>query len=794
MRENKKVGLVAVLNHNYGSQLQTYAMHRTLTDMGVDNEIIKYRQKTIKQLKRAKNLSFLAMKGKFVIRNISCRIKYPQISRGLAARAEAFESFKKKNCRYSPLITDPELLTRYACNYRAVILGSDQVWHPANLEMDYFTLGFVPEGIPKIAYAPSFGVSEIPEKQIERTRQYLSGVDEISVREITGAQIIKNLTGREVPVVCDPTALLTREQWDTVRSDRAYTDERYIFCYFLGTNRAHREYAEKLRSMTGYKIVALQHLDELVKSDIDFGDIKPFDVTPGDLVNLIANAELVITDSFHGTMFSIYYHKRFFTFSRFSDTGKNSTNSRIATILGRLGLQARYTDPSEDPGLRLNMDIDWDSVDGRLAAFRAESLEYLSNAVGKYRLAEESSDLKTIECRKKEDCTGCTACAHACPQKCIEMKPDAEGFLYPSVDSGKCVGCGMCRKICPVDSKAERRTGTAYAARVVDRDVRMNSSSGGVFSALAQYVLDKGGVVAGACFDRDMKLSHVLIDKPEELYRLRASKYVQSDLKAVFPQIAEALENGRYVLFCGTPCQSSGLKHYLKKDYDRLIVADVLCYGVPSPGVFEKFVKYMEEKHRSKMTEFYFRDKKYGYASPNVKAVFANGDTEEMTSDVKSFTKTFFAGVTTRPACFDCKFKSAEKETDITLGDFWTAGEVFPYMDDDTGVTLVFAHTKKAIDVLNGLDCLQLEEISIDDATAYAGPMLLNSAKPSVQRGWFFRDIDAPGYRACVDRYVPDLAKNRIANVVKPILLKTGLTKSGILKLVKKKKIQKESK
>ena len=174
MKSKKKVGLVAVLNHNYGSQLQTFALHYTLKSLGVDNEIIKYKQNPLKQVKRILNPSFFLIKGRSIAKTLKCKIKYPVISKGLSVRSNAFERFKNQNCEYSPFISSREVLIEYCKKYKAVILGSDQVWHPANLEMDYFTLSFVPNGIPRIAYAPSFGVASIPTNQIEKTRAYLS--------------------------------------------------------------------------------------------------------------------------------------------------------------------------------------------------------------------------------------------------------------------------------------------------------------------------------------------------------------------------------------------------------------------------------------------------------------------------------------------------------------------------------------------------------------------------------------------------------------------------------------------
>lgn len=372
-----KVGLVSVSIHNYGSLLQTYAMQKALDKLNIDNEIILFKSDPFKQFYRVFNLPFLAMKLKLYWRKLSTRLFYKEIYEGAILRDRQFEAFKDNFCRFTKKITSRKELIHTSELYRAFVLGSDQVWNPANLEMNFYTLNFVPKNIVKIAYAPSFGVSVIPKNQIEATANYLNRIQYISCREISGAKIVKELTGRNVPVVCDPTALLTRDEWDKLKSKKKYTKDKYIFCYFLGSNPAHRRFAEEMKHQTGYSIVALQHLDEFVKGDLEFGDITPYDVGPQDFITLLSQAEIVLTDSFHGTMFSIYYHKPFFTFSRYAEGKKDSTNSRVASILKLMDLKDRKLSANEDITECLQRQIDWDNTQKRLEAFREFSWNWL---------------------------------------------------------------------------------------------------------------------------------------------------------------------------------------------------------------------------------------------------------------------------------------------------------------------------------------------------------------------------------------------------------------------------------
>lgn len=376
-----KVGVVSVSIHNYGSLLQTYAMQKVLDNYGLENDIILFKSDPLKQAYRVFNKSFISMKVKLYRRKIITKLFYPEIYKGAKERDQAFEKFKQNYCRFTPKTTSRRVLNCMGKSYRAFILGSDQVWNPANLEMDFYTLNFVPSEKAKIAYAPSFGVSTIPKKQIPKTQAYLNRIQHISVREITGAKIVKEMIGRDVPVVCDPTALLTRAQWDEIKSKKKYTDFEYIFCYFLGSNPMHRRFAERVKEVTGYQTIALQHIDEFVPEDLKFGDIAPYNVGPEDFVNLIANAEYILTDSFHGTMFSLYYHKKFFTFPRYAESKKDSTNSRVESILSMMGIPDRYITGDGNVSKHLTSLIDWKNVQEKLDMFREESISYFENAL-----------------------------------------------------------------------------------------------------------------------------------------------------------------------------------------------------------------------------------------------------------------------------------------------------------------------------------------------------------------------------------------------------------------------------
>lgn len=377
----KKIAIISAINTNYGTLLQAYATQQELQKLDFKTDIFYYTSNPVKQFYRVLNFPFLITKLKAMNVRLISKLKYPEIYKNLEIREEAFMEFRLNKLTITPKIRSKEELIQRVKEYDGVVLGSDQVWNPQNMEMDYYTLNFVPDYIPKITYAPSFGVSEIPQRQKKKTTAYLSRIQHISVRELAGSKIVKELIGRDVPTVCDPTALLSREQWDVIKSDKEYSPDKYIFCYFLGGNMQYRDFANKVSKITGYKLVAIQHMDEFVKGDLKFADIKPYDVGPGDFLNLVANAEMVLTDSFHGTMFSVYYHTPFFTFNFDVQGSKNSVNSRIDSIMKLLDIGDRRLNGTENVSECLKKEIDWEPLQSRLDCFRMESEGYLVNAL-----------------------------------------------------------------------------------------------------------------------------------------------------------------------------------------------------------------------------------------------------------------------------------------------------------------------------------------------------------------------------------------------------------------------------
>lgn len=382
----KKIGVCACYNtKNYGSMLQTLATGKKLQDLGYEYEFIRYTRKPtlgliIRSLGRIPEIA--ASKIEHLKRDQKLK-KYPEIATGIKKRNKCFDAFMNQNFTLlSPKYETFKEINKATYNYAAVLVGSDQLWRPEGYSTGFYNLMFVPDEVPKIAYATSFGVGQIPDNKKQIAKRFLNRIEQISVRELRASEIVKELTGRTVPTVVDPTLLFTGEEWNDLIPPKIVVDERYIFCYLLGNNPVHRQWVMELKKRTGYKIVTIPHLDAFVEGDIEFGDMQLFDVGPAEFVNLIRNAEYVCTDSFHGTVFSILNHKKFVTFNRFSDGSKNSRNSRIESLLKQTCLQGRkYIETSKNIMGIIEKEIDYMQTDEKINELREYSIAFLTKAL-----------------------------------------------------------------------------------------------------------------------------------------------------------------------------------------------------------------------------------------------------------------------------------------------------------------------------------------------------------------------------------------------------------------------------
>lgn len=373
-------------------------------------------------------------------------------------------------------------------------------------------------------------------------------------------------------------------------------------------------------------------------------------------------------------------------------------------------------------------------------------------------------------------CTGCYACVNICLAKCIKMKQSETGFHTPKIDQALCINCGQCEKVCPVIHMPELSTRTvAYAMKNRDQHERSKSTSGGIFPLLAEYVLDREGVIFGAVHDSDFSVRHIKVCERKDLSLLQGAKYVQSVIGTAFLEVKRELVSGRIVLFSGTPCQCAGLRSFLGKLYENLITVDIICHGVPSPKVWQAYVDYRSQKENAgkRPIKINMRSKSSGWSHYGYSTEFDYGDGKisQVGNRYDLFMKAFVGNICLRSSCSDCKTKGVERCTDFTLGDYWGIWNQHPEFDDNKGTSVVFVHTQKGREILEQLsdkmDCLKVD---IEDAYKENGS-LVNSSPAHSGRDEFLEQITADNFEDLVKKYFPQ----------------ESVQKSGLLQRIKRK-------
>lgn len=322
-----------------------------------------------------------------------------------------------------------------------------------------------------------------------------------------------------------------------------------------------------------------------------------------------------------------------------------------------------------------------------------------------------------IEIKEKEYCCGCGACAQKCPVHCIEMVEDKEGFLYPRCKIESCINCEQCVSVCPVLNKSEGMNSLkgCYVCYSCDDEIRVNSSSGGLFSLLATETLEDGGTVYGAAFDSDYMVHHIRIDHINQICAIQKSKYLQSRIEDTYVGVQKDLQDGRSVLFSGTSCQIEGLKKYLGREYDRLLTVDILCHGTPSPMIWRVYLNSLNRNKTNRIIDINFRNKELGWKNYSLKISYDTDEYYSISHYNDIYMNLFLSDVILRPSCYNCQFKDINRAADITLGDAWGINKILPIMDDDGGTSLLLIHTEKGTEYVERLSGkIRIEPIELN--------------------------------------------------------------------------------
>lgn len=395
-----------------------------------------------------------------------------------------------------------------------------------------------------------------------------------------------------------------------------------------------------------------------------------------------------------------------------------------------------------------------------------------------------------IELKNKTECCGCSACASVCHKKCISMVADEEGFLYPKVDESACVECGLCKKVCPVLNyiKVQDYERKGIVLRAKGKKVVKNSTSGGFFTPVAEWILGENGVVCAASFDNQFNVQHQFITKNDYesnvdvLDKFRGSKYVQSNMCDCYEKIREYLNHGTTVCFIGTTCQVYGLKCFLKKEYENLFTVDLVCHGTPSPKLWKKYLDYQIQKKKGKIKSISFRSKQYGYHNAMMEIQFTNRKRYLSSARTDIMLKCFFREIASRPICYQCPFKTINRISDLTVYDCWHSEALIHVKDDNMGFTNVIIQSAKGEHILSSIkNNVELYDADLKSAVKYDGIMIEKCAVPHPRRNEFYQNLDKNTLPEHIKQFLPIHHRDYFVDFVKK-----GLYKTGLLKFIKK--------
>ena len=757
--EKLKVALISFHNaYNYGAAMQAYGLQETLQNMGVDAEYINYVNENRKHVYDTYYQIKKAIQEKKIIRAARLVAGAAFIS----VRGRKFNSFYERHLHITKEVyttsTEASALNGV---YDKFIAGSDQIWNCNNNGGDgAYLLDFVELPENKISYASSFGMSDIPEKYVSMYTNALNKIGRISVREAMGANIVKNYTGIIPHVVLDPVFLPGIQTWEKLRQEGSVKNEDYIFFY---TNRGSqiRDFCNLGYDRANLKSHILSSFVG-VRDFLDRNTSVRVAMSPQDFLNEIASAALVVTASFHCVAFSILFHKKFVVFL----TGNCGKDERIINLLNICGLESRIITRNTTPE-EIDQEIDYNRVDEKLRPYLEYSQEYLRRAVfskSDIEIHHDSGNASKYYCND-ERCYGCMACVSACATGAVKIVTNEEGFLLPTRDADKCVDCFLCHEACQVFNPIKHfKTAQRYYAVKNEDKIREYSSSGGIFTALSDEILKRGGVICAASMTESYKVRHTFASTSSERDAMRKTVYVQSDISGTYRAISDYLKRGIPVLFVGTPCQVAGIRRGLSKiDISQLFTCDIVCHGVPSPGVFADFIKYLKSE-LGKLDSFCFRDKELGWKHDYTVSAICGGNKVFNTLKLQSYSKMFSHNLINRLSCANCAYTNYNRVGDLTIGDFWGIERSHKEFSDCLGVSLVMVNTEKGQKLLDACETIVKIEVEKKDTRQNS---LLKQAEPSSDRMNAFAIYSKNGYSSLAKKYGEVNVKGKIKQLIR---------------------------
>lgn len=694
---------------NYGSFLQAYGLKKILEELGCEVQFADYHPGEC--LVHGKG-------GAGIPRKIE---KFKDVMKVRAPFRDKirFINYKRNYAKkYYPYLGIDESL-RYFPDVDLMVIGSDEVF---NCIQDNPNVGFTPDlfGVGQtatkvISYAASFGNTTIEKletyKVKEKVAGWLGALDVVSVRDSNSGKIVKTLTGRAPEYHFDPVLIYDfMKKCREIPSD--VQEKNYLLLYGY-TGRFTKRECAAIR-----KFAEERHLRILCIGGVQHCCDKFVDCNPFSVIAYFQHAKAVITDTFHGTILSVITHQRFVTIVRENGYGNAE---KLIDLLEKLNLSKQILKNMSELSCTLGSKIDYSIVDQIIKEERTHTYQYLKEQIDGLHIS--CNDVSQIGTK----CVGCRSCEQICPQGCISMIGNREGFLYPRIDETKCKKCGICMVHCPVNTENKDLNNPirAYGLKNKDRERILRSASGGASDLFAQYIIAKGGTVFGCAYTETLEVQHIPIYKQADLYKIQSSKYVQSDIGNCYSQAKKILDEGRRVLFTGTPCQIAGLYAYLgKTEYSNLYTMDLICHGVPSPLFFQKYLEYMSKKLNGRILSYNFRSKdKRGWGTQYL--IKTKTKTKTKTLALDKYGKHFMDGDCYRECCYQCKYANLSRVGDITVGDFWGIIKCYPDFFSEKGVSSVLVNTAKGEFLINQItDKAEIIFCTLEDVLIKQGNLI----------------------------------------------------------------------
>lgn len=728
---------------NYGSILQAYALQTKLKEYS-SNVYILYKKNITK-----KNL-FSKIK-KFVVRSgnnysIKDKIQIKKAKKNFIIKNKKLRNFcdENLNVRMCSSLSDATLIVG---DRDILIAGSDQIWsYNAGTLSKFTTLQFGPKYIKRYSYAASIGTSSIDSSVKKLLEDGLSNFSEVSVRESSAITLINSMYNKKIHCNIDPTFLYDISFWSKILKEPSNTN-KYIFVYMLRPEPLTLSLAQSLAEKTGLKIYLFSN--RIIKNsnieNITNAGLEEF-------LGYIKNASYVITNSFHGTAFCIQFQKQFIS------VAISGSGMRVTDLLSSINLENRIATNVSDISI-IDDIIDWNNVNNVIEYKRKKAIEYIERIVENKSIHFNNTKNEIpILFRDKSECCACGACKNACPKNAITMKTDEFGFFYPKIDEDLCIKCGNCKRVCNYQNNISKNTvQQVFAAISKEENIRMSSSSGGVFTTIAKSFLLNDGIVFGCSMEKTengLAPVHIEVGNIDELYKLQSSKYAQSDMNLIYRSVKKHLKDGKNVLFSGTPCQIDGLKGYLNNiSYENLYTIDLICHGVPNASILQGYIKMLEDKKNINIYKMNFRDKKYGWGEKGTIYYTQNNKHKELYFDnyTSSFYNLYLKAGFYRENCYSCRYANIHRVGDITIGDFWGIQQQHPeYLQDNweksKGISCILINTPQGEKMLKNYgNKLDIKNSSLEKVT-FKNKMLLQPSRTNSNRNNILEMYIRSGY------------------------------------------------